>query len=95
AMGSPTSGGCLTDQHVTVSSGSTYGAEAYPAGAYSSQPCNAIAAMASTPNTFYSDNTAGCAALVNTQPQFETIGGIFQAIANNLTNSRLIPASAF
>jgi len=33
--------------------------------------------------------------LVNTQAQFEAIGGIFQAIANNLTNSRLIPASAF
>jgi hypothetical protein len=95
AMGSPTSGGCQTDQHVTVSSGSTYGAEAYPAGTYSGQPCNAIAAMASTENTFYSDNTSGCAALVNNEAQFETIGGIFQAIANNLTNSRLIPASAF
>src|SRR5208337_2087243 len=90
AMGSPTSGGCLTDQHVTVSSGSTYGAEAYPSGTYSGQPCNAIAAMASTENTFYSDNTAGCAALVNTSAEFETIGGIFQAIANSLTNARLI-----
>ena len=95
AMGSETSGGCLTDQHVTITSGSTYGAEGYPSGTYSGQPCNAIAAMASTSNTFYSDNTGGCAALVNTQAQFETIGGIFQAIANNLTNSRLIPASAF
>ncbi len=95
AMGSQTSNGCLTDQHVTISSGSTYGAESYPGGTYSGQPCNAIAAMASTPNTFYSDNTAGCAALVNNEAQFETIGGIFQAIADNLTNSRLIPASAF
>jgi hypothetical protein len=95
AMGSPTSGGCASDQHVTVSSGSTYGAEAFPSGTYSGQPCNAIAAMASTENTFYSDNTAGCAALVNTAAQFETIGGIFQAIANSLTNARLIPASAF
>jgi hypothetical protein len=95
AMGSPTSGGCTSDSHVTVTSGSTYGAEGYPSGAYSGQPCNAIAAMASTSNTFYSDNTAGCAALVNTSSQFETIGGIFQAIANSLTNARLIPASAF
>jgi hypothetical protein len=95
AMGSETSGGCLTDQHVTVTSGSTYGAEGYPAGTYSGQPCNAIAAMASTENTFYSDNTGGCAALVNTEAQFETIGGIFQAIANSLTNARLIPSSAF
>ncbi len=95
AMGSPTSGGCKTDQHVTISSGSTYGAESYPGGTYTGQPCNAIAAMASNSNTFYSDNTAGCAALVNTAAQFETIGGIFQAIANSLTNARLIPASAF
>jgi Flp pilus assembly protein TadG len=95
AMGSPTSGGCLTDAHVTVSSGSTYGAESYPGGTFSGQPCNAIAAMASTSNTFYSDNTAGCPALVNTEAEFETIGGIFQAIANSLTNARLIPASAF
>jgi hypothetical protein len=95
AMGSPTSGGCLTDQHVTVTSTATNGAEAYPSGTYSGQPCNAIAAMASTENTFYSDNTAGCAALVNTQSQFETISGIFQAIANSLTNARLIPASSF
>jgi hypothetical protein len=95
AMGSPTSNGCLTDQHVTISSGSTYGAEAYPSGTYSGQPCNAIAAMASNENTFYSDNTGGCAALVNTSTQFETIGGIFQAIATSLTNARLIPASAF
>ena len=95
AMGSPTSNGCLTDQHVTITSGSTYGAEGYPAGTYSGQPCNAIAAMASTPNTFYSDNTSGCASLVNNQSQFETIGGIFQAIANSLTNSRLIPSSVF
>ncbi len=95
AMGSETSGGCTTDQHVTVSSGSTNGAEAYPGGTYSGQPCNAIAAMASTENTFYSDDTGGCAALVNTSAQFETIGGIFQAIANSLTNARLIPAGAF
>ena len=95
AMGSETSGGCLTDQHVTISASATYGAEAYPSGTYSGQPCNAIAAMASTSNTFYSDNTSGCAALVNTEAQFETIAGIFQAIANSLTNARLIPASAF
>jgi hypothetical protein len=95
AMGSPTSGGCLTDAHVTISSGSTNGAEAYPSGSHSGQPCNAIAAMASNENTFYSDNTSGCPALVNTAAQFETIAGIFKAITNNLTNARLIPASSF
>jgi hypothetical protein len=40
-----------------VSSGSTQGAEGYPAGTYSGQPCNAIAAMASTSSTFCSDST--------------------------------------
>ena len=95
AMGSETSGGCLTDQHVTITN-LTNGAETWPTGGtYPKQPCNAIAAMASTGNTFYSDNTAGCAATVNSAAQFETIGGIFQAIANNLTNSRLIPPSSF
>ena len=95
AMGSETSNGCLTDQHVTITN-LTNGAETWPTGGpHPKEPCNAIAAMASTGNTFYSDDTGGCAATVNSAAQFETIGGIFQAIANNLTNSRLIPPSSF
>jgi Flp pilus assembly protein TadG len=89
AMGSETSGGCLTDAHYTISSGSTYGAEAYPSGSYSGQPCNAIAAMATNANTFYSDNTGGCAATNNSA--FTTMSSIFQAIGNGLTSARLIP----
>jgi Flp pilus assembly protein TadG len=89
AMGSETSGGCTTDAHYTTASGSTYGAEAWPSGSYSGQPCNAIAAMASNANTFYSDNTSGCAA-TNTSA-FTTMSQIFQAIASGLTSSRLIP----
>jgi Flp pilus assembly protein TadG len=89
AMGSETSGGCTTDAHYTTASGSTYGAEAWPSGTYSGQPCNAIAAMASNANTFYSDNTSGCAA-TNTSA-FTTMSQIFQAIAGGLTSARLIP----
>jgi Flp pilus assembly protein TadG len=89
AMGAETSGGCSTDAHYTISSGSTYGAEAWPSGSYSGQPCNAIAAMASNGNTFYSDDTGGCAA-TNTST-FTTMSSIFQAIANGLTSARLIP----
>jgi Putative Tad-like Flp pilus-assembly len=89
AMGSETSGGCTTDADYTTASGSTYGAEAWPSGTYSGQPCNAIAAMATDANTFYSDNTSGCAATNNSA--FTTMSAIFQAIGNGLTSSRLIP----
>ncbi|MGB8028901.1 MAG: TadG family pilus assembly protein [Terracidiphilus sp.] len=94
AMGSETSGGCLTDAHYTISSGSTYGAEAWPSGTHSGQPCNAIGAMASNMNTFFSDNTAGCAASGG-NVNYTTMAEIFQAIANGLENSRLIPSSAY
>jgi hypothetical protein len=100
AMGSETSGGCSTDGKYTVSgtyTGTTYGMESWPSGAYSGQPCNAIEAMASSSTyayngtaTFYSDATKGCTAPANTA-SYTTIGGIFHAIASNLSNSRLIP----
>jgi hypothetical protein len=90
AMGSETSGGCTTDANYTISSGSTYGAESWPGGAYSGQPCNAIGAMASNINTFFSDNTGGCAASGG-NANFTSIAQIFQAIGDNLTAARLIP----
>jgi hypothetical protein len=90
AMGSETSGGCLSDASYTITSGSTYGAEGYPSGTYSGQPCNAIGAMASNVNTFFSDNTGGCPA-TGGNANFTTIAEIFQAIGNNLTAARLIP----
>jgi len=93
AMGSETSGGCKTDAHYTITSGSTYGAVAWPSGTYSGQPCNAIGAMASNVNTFFSDNTGGCPASGG-NVNYTTIAGIFQAIGNNLTSARLIPAGS-
>jgi hypothetical protein len=89
AMGSETSGGCTTDQTKTLTNLSN-GAVTWPTGgSYPKQPCNAIAAMASTANTFYSDNTGGCAATNNSA--FTTMSSIFQAILNGLTSARLIP----
>ena len=90
AMGAETSGSCASDGRYTVTSGSTYGAEGYPSGAYSGQACNAIGAMASNTNTFFSDNTGGCPASGG-NANFTTIAQIFQAIGNNLTTARLIP----
>jgi hypothetical protein len=98
AMGSETSGGCLTDAHYTVSdsyTGSTYGFVAW--NGVGGQPCNAIQAMASPlkysvkgKQTFYSDSSAGCSAPAGT-PTYTTIGGIFNAIAGGLSSARLIP----
>ena len=89
-FGSETSG-CTTDRTYTVSSGSTDGAEAWPSGTYSGTPCNAIAAMASNVNTFYSDNSGGCPALSPTNANFASIAQIFKAIVNNLSTPRMIP----
>ncbi len=89
-FGSETSG-CTTDKQYTVASGSTDGAEAWPSGTYSGTPCNAIAAMASNVNTFYSDNSGGCPALSPTNADFVSIAQIFKAIVNNLSTPRMIP----
>jgi hypothetical protein len=89
AMGAETSGGCATDQSYTIT-GLTKGAVAWPTGSsYPKQPCNAIGAMASNANTFYSDDTNGCAATNNAA--FTTMTSIFTAIGNGLTAARLIP----
>ncbi len=90
AMGSETSGGCLSDQKVTLT-GLSNGAVTWPTGSsYPKEPCNAIGAMASNVNTFFSDNTAGCAA-TGGNVNYTTMAQIFQAIGNNLTAARLIP----
>jgi hypothetical protein len=86
AMGAETSGGCLTDQTYTISS-LTNGAVSWPSAG--KQPCQAIGAMASTANTFYSDDTNGCAATNNAS--FTTMTSIFTAIGNGLTAARLVP----
>jgi Flp pilus assembly protein TadG len=89
-FGSETAG-CTSDETYTISSGSTDGAEAWPGGTYAKTPCNAIAAMASTVNTFYSDNSGGCPALTPANADFTSLAQIFQAIVTGLTSPRLIP----
>jgi hypothetical protein len=90
AMGAETSGSCTTDVKYSTSSGSTYGAIAWPSGPYSGQACNAIEAMASDPNKFFSDNTGGCPAS-SQNTAYTTIGSMFKAVGAGLTTSRLIP----
>jgi Flp pilus assembly protein TadG len=97
AFDSPTSG-CTTDSQYTLTvSGS--GAESWPnGGTYPRSPCNAIAAMASNPNTFYSDYTDnksggghGCQAITTTNAAYQSLAAIFQAVAQGLTAPRLVP----
>jgi hypothetical protein len=83
--------GCATDALFTTTSGSTDGAQAWPSGTYARTPCNAIAAMASNKNTFYSDNTSGCPALTTANQDFTSLVSIFDAITTGLTSPRLIP----
>jgi hypothetical protein len=89
-FGTETSG-CTSDQTYTITSGSTDGAEAWPSGTHAKTPCNAIAAMASNPNTFYSDNSGGCPALSTANENFTSLVSIFNAITTGLTSPRLIP----
>jgi hypothetical protein len=89
-FGSETSG-CSTDGTYTTTAGSTDGAEAWPSGPYSGTPCNAIAAMASNVNTFYSDNSGGCPSLSPANANFTSLAQIFQAIVDGLSTPRMIP----
>jgi len=92
AMGAETSSSCTTDQTYTITN-LTNGAQTWPGGSYSKQACNAIAAMASTTSTFYSDAQKGCTALGQNQ-EFETMASIFTDVAKHLSTSRLIPAGS-
>jgi Flp pilus assembly protein TadG len=89
-FGSETSG-CASDGKYTINSGSTDGAQAWPGGSTPGTPCNAIAAMASNPNTFYSDASAGCPSLTAANKDFTSLVDIFDAITTGLTSPRLIP----
>ena len=88
-FGSETTG-CTTDQTYTIT-GLSNGGETWPGGAYPKTPCNAIAAMASNINTFYSDNSDGCPALSPTNANFTSLAQIFEAIVTGLGKPRLIP----
>ncbi len=90
AMGSPTSGSCGSDSHYSITSGSTYGAQGYTSG---QQACQAIGAMATNKNTFFSDDSGGCAA-TGGNANFTTIAQIFQAITGSLQSARLIPPNS-
>ena len=89
-FGSETSG-CASDKTYTISATAANGAEAWPSGPYAKTPCNAIAAMASNVNTFFTDNSVGCPALTPANANFSSMAQIFQAIVTGLTSPRLIP----
>jgi Flp pilus assembly protein TadG len=89
-FGSETTG-CTSDKTYTITAGSTDGAEAWPSGPYPKTPCNAIAAMASSVNTFFSDNSGGCPTLTPANANFTSLAQIFHAILAGLQHPRLIP----
>jgi hypothetical protein len=91
AMGSETSGSCTTDSTYSLSNLSDGAATWSGSG---SQACTAIAAMASTASTFYSDNSGGCAAISTENKTFESMAAIFQDVAKHLSTSRLIPTGS-
>ena len=84
--GSPTSGGCLTD-HTYSASVSTNGGGWSPG----DQPCQAIAAMASSAVNFYSDDGQGCEATAPSNQNLTKLTAIFRAIVDNMSSPRLIP----
>jgi hypothetical protein len=87
--GTETSQSCTTDStySLTVSNGS-YGAKSWAPG---DQACSAIAAMATSAATFFSDNVNGCGAVDPGNTTFTSITSMFTKIAGGITSSRLIP----
>jgi hypothetical protein len=86
--GALTSGGCTTDKLYSASV--TSGGGSWSAG---DQPCAAIAAMASDPHYFYSDQGQGCVSALNSGASLSNITGAYNAIIAGLTNPVLIPNS--
>jgi Flp pilus assembly protein TadG len=84
--GSPTSGGCLSD-HTYSASVTTAGGTWGPG----DQPCQALAAMASSAVNFYSDDGSGCEATAPTNQNITKLTAIFRAITDNMSSPRLIP----
>ena len=85
--GAETSGGCLSDK--TYSTTVTTAGGAWGPG---KQPCQAIAAMASSETNFYSDDGAGCEATAPTNQNLTKLTAIFRAIVDNMGEPRLIPS---
>lgn len=88
-FGSETSG-CTTDQNYTLT-GLNDGAESWPGGSNPRTPCNAIAAMASNANTFYSDVSQGCQPVNGVNGNYKSLAQIFEAVVSSLTSPRLVP----
>lgn len=86
--GAETSGGCTSDKTYSVSL-STGGVSWGPG----DQPCQALAAMASAPADFFSDDGDGCQATTPSNAAITKLTAIFQAIADGITAPRLIPNS--
>ena len=91
SMGSPTtssSGNCGTDRYYSASVpywGGTWGV--------GGTPCQAIQAMASRADTFFSDAQNGCQAVGgNASTTFQSIGNIMTAIGYSFGTARLIPS---
>ena len=84
--GSPTSGGCLSDKTYSQSVSTNGGSWSH-----GGQPCQALAAMASTATNFYSDDGEGCEATAPTNQNLTKLTAIFRAIVDNMSSPRLIP----
>ncbi len=84
--GAETSGGCTTDATYSASVSTNGGS--WRAG---DQPCQAIAAMASTAVNFYSDDGSGCEATAPSNQNLTKLTAIFRAITDNMSSPRLIP----
>jgi hypothetical protein len=84
--GAETSGGCVSDKTYSASVG-TKGGNWGPG----DQPCQALAAMASSAVNFYSDDGDGCEATAPTNQNLTKLTAIFRAIVDNMSSPRLIP----
>ncbi len=85
--GAETSGGCASDHTYSVSVGTNGGS--WSAG---DQPCQALAAMASSAVNFYSDDGQGCQATAPSNQNLTKLTAIFRAIVDNMSSPRLIPS---
>ena len=90
--GTEKSGSCSSDSTYSAtvnSSTSGYGAKNWAPG---DQACDAMGAMATDANHFFSDNVNGCTATGNNAGVTQ-LKAMFQAVLRQLTTSRLIPNS--
>lgn len=95
--GSENTGGNASGSNAHCVSDKTYSASVTTNGgawAPGDSPCQALAAMASTPVNFYSDDGAGCVASSPSNANITKLTNIFHAITNHMTVPRLVPLNA-